>query len=83
MSIVVSGSALGAVIHPIFLNNTLRSHLRFGNAVRASAGLISGLQLIACLIMRPRLPPSQTQPPFWSSLRRFSRDVPYVLATVG
>ncbi|KAJ7851202.1 MFS general substrate transporter, partial [Mycena leptocephala] len=83
MSIVSSGSALGAVIHPIMLNNTLRSPLGFGNAVRASAGLVSGLQLVACVLMRPRLPPSKTQPPFWSSLRRFSADAPYVLASVG
>ncbi|KAJ6619169.1 major facilitator superfamily domain-containing protein [Mycena sp. CBHHK59/15] len=83
MSIVASGSAFGAVIHPIMLNNTLRRHLGFANAVRASAGLISGLQLIACFLMHPRLPPSKTQPPFWNSLRRFGRDTPYILATAG
>ncbi|KAJ7842516.1 MFS general substrate transporter [Mycena leptocephala] len=83
MSIVASGSSLGAVIHPIMLNNTLHSSLGFGTAVRASAGLISGLLLIACLIMRPRLPPTQNAPEFWQSLRRFSHDTPYVLATLG
>ncbi|KAJ7108974.1 major facilitator superfamily domain-containing protein [Mycena crocata] len=83
MSIVASGSSLGAVIHPIMLNNTLRSHLGFGNAVRASAGLVSGLSLIACLLMRPRLPPSKVHLPFWKSVRRFSHDRPYVLATTG
>ncbi|KAJ7664591.1 MFS general substrate transporter [Mycena polygramma] len=83
MSIVASGSALGAVVHPIILNNTLRSSLGFANAVHVSAGLIIGLQLIACMLMHPRLPPAPTQPPFWSSLRRFCRDVPYVLATIG
>ncbi|KAJ7739250.1 MFS general substrate transporter [Mycena maculata] len=83
MTIVASGSSLGAVIHPIMLNNTLRSHLGFGNAVRASAGLISGLMLIACCLMHPRLPPSQTQPPIWKSLRRFRHDIPYVLATIA
>lgn len=82
MTIVASGSSLGAVIHPIMLNNTLRSHLGFGNAVRASAGLVGGLLLIACCLMHPRLPP-QPQPPFWKSLRRFSRDTPYVLAISG
>ncbi|KAJ7653794.1 major facilitator superfamily domain-containing protein [Mycena rosella] len=83
MSIVTAGSALGAVVHPIMLNNTLRSSLGFANAVRTSAGLVSGLQLIACILMHPRLPPSQTQPPFWNSLWRFGRDGPYVLATIG
>ncbi|KAJ6449949.1 major facilitator superfamily domain-containing protein [Mycena sanguinolenta] len=83
MSIVASGSSLGAVIHPIMLNTTLHSSLGFGTAVRASAGLISGLLLIACLIMRPRLPPTQNAPEFWQSLRRFGHDTPYVLATLG
>ncbi|KAJ7658890.1 major facilitator superfamily domain-containing protein [Mycena rosella] len=83
MSIVASGSSLGAVIHPIMLNNTFHSRLGFANSVRASAGLVSGLLLIACLLMRPRLPPAQTQPPFWKSLRRFARDKAYILATLG
>ncbi|KAJ7215509.1 MFS general substrate transporter [Mycena pura] len=83
MSIVASGASLGAVVHPLMLNNTLRSHLGFGNAVRASAGLVSGLLLIACFLMRPRLPPPAANPPLWRSLKRFSRDGVYVLATLG
>ncbi|KAJ7642393.1 major facilitator superfamily domain-containing protein [Mycena polygramma] len=82
MTIVASGSSLGAVVHPIMLNNTFRS-LGFGNAVRASAGLVGGLLLIACLLMRPRLPPATTHPPFWKSLPRFARDRPYVLAILA
>ncbi|KAJ6563310.1 MFS general substrate transporter [Mycena vulgaris] len=82
MSIVASGSSLGAVVHPIMLNNTFH-HLGFANAVRASAGLVSGLLLIACVIMHPRLPPSAVQFPFWKSLRRFARDNAYIFATVG
>ncbi|KAF7354107.1 MFS general substrate transporter [Mycena venus] len=83
MSIVASGSSLGAIVHPIMLNNTLHSRLGFGTAVRASAGLVSGLLLLACLLMRPRLPPTQDAPEFWKSLRRFSHDTPYVFATLG
>ncbi|KAJ7502537.1 MFS general substrate transporter [Mycena galericulata] len=84
MTIVTAGSSIGATVHPIMLNNTLRSrNLGFGGAVRASAGLISGLLLIACCLMHPRLPPSQIHPPLWKALRRFSRDVPYILATIG
>ncbi|KAJ6626626.1 major facilitator superfamily domain-containing protein [Mycena sp. CBHHK59/15] len=83
MYIVASGSSLGAVIHPIMLNNTLRSHLGFGNAVRASAGLVSGLLLIACLLMRPRLPPPKSHPQFWKSLTRFGHDRAYIFATMG
>ncbi|KAJ7610716.1 MFS general substrate transporter [Mycena polygramma] len=82
MAIVASGSSLGAVIHPIMLNNTLQS-LGFGNAVRASAGLVSGLLVIACLLMRPRLPPAGTHLPFWKSLRRFAKDKAYVFTSIG
>ncbi|KAJ7851028.1 major facilitator superfamily domain-containing protein [Mycena olivaceomarginata] len=83
MAIVASGSALGAVIHPIMLNNMIRTDLGFGNAVRASAGLVSGLLVIACLLMHPRVPTSPTYPPVWKSLRRFARDRAYIFATVG
>ncbi|KAJ7131769.1 MFS general substrate transporter [Mycena crocata] len=82
MTIVTSGAGLGSVIHPIMLNNTLRS-LGFANAVRASAGLVSGLLLVACLMMHPRLPPSPTHASFWKSLRRLSRDKAYIFATIG
>ncbi|KAJ7626797.1 major facilitator superfamily domain-containing protein [Roridomyces roridus] len=83
MSIVAAGSSLGAVVHPIMLNNTLRSHLGFGNAVRASAGLVGGMLTIACLLMHPRLPPPTTHLPFWKSIRRFVRDPPYVLVVAA
>ncbi|KAJ7910783.1 major facilitator superfamily domain-containing protein [Mycena leptocephala] len=82
MAIVASGSSLGAVVHPITLNNTLKT-LGFGNAVRTSASLIGGLLIIACLLMCPRLPPSQTHLPLWKSLQRLARDKTYVLTTVG
>ncbi|KAJ7221278.1 major facilitator superfamily domain-containing protein [Mycena pura] len=83
MTIVASGSSFGAIVHPIMLNNTLHSRLGFGNAVRASAALISALLLAACVLMRPRLPPAQHIPEFWKAVRRFGRDTPYVLATIG
>ncbi|KAJ7065707.1 MFS general substrate transporter [Mycena amicta] len=84
MSIVAAGSSLGAVIHPIMLNNLLhKPGLGFASAVRASAGTVTGVVLIACLLMHPRLPPPATLPPFWKSIRRFGRDVAYVLSTLG
>ncbi|KAJ7230126.1 major facilitator superfamily domain-containing protein [Mycena pura] len=83
MSIVVAGSSVGAIVHPIMLNNTLRGHLGFGNAVRASAGLVSGLLLIACLLMRPRFSPPAAGPQLWKTLKRFSRDGVYILAVAG
>ncbi|KAJ7635461.1 major facilitator superfamily domain-containing protein [Mycena polygramma] len=82
MTIVASGSSLGSVVHPIMLNNLFCS-LGFANGVRASAGLVSGLLIIACLLMRPRLPPPDTHPPFWKSLQRFARDLPYVFAVLA
>ncbi|KAJ7662826.1 MFS general substrate transporter [Mycena polygramma] len=82
MTIVASGSSLGAVVHPILLNNMFH-RLGFANAVRASAGLVSGLLLMACLLMRPRLPPATAHPPFWRSLPRFARDLPYVFAILA
>ncbi|KAF7350547.1 MFS general substrate transporter [Mycena sanguinolenta] len=84
MAIVATGTPLGAVIHPIMLNHTLSSSaLGFGNAVRASAGLVSVLLIVACLLMRPRLPPAPNQLPFWESLWRFARDRAYVFTTLG
>ncbi|KAK7017171.1 MFS general substrate transporter [Favolaschia claudopus] len=83
MAIVASGSSFGAIVHPIMLNHTLHNTLGFGSAVRASAGVVSGSLLLACLLMRPRLPPTQSNPQFWRSLWRFCHDVPYVLATLG
>ncbi|KAJ7347874.1 MFS general substrate transporter [Mycena albidolilacea] len=83
MTIVASGSSLGAVIHPIMLNHTLRSQLGFGNAVRASAGLIGGLLIISCLLMRTRLPPSKQPSNLSQSLWKFARDKPYMSGTLG
>ncbi|KAJ7246882.1 MFS general substrate transporter [Mycena haematopus] len=82
MTIVASGSSLGATLHPIMLNNTFDS-LGFPNAVRASAGLISGLLIIACLLMHPRLPPAATHPEILKALPRFARDAPYVFAVIA
>lgn len=82
MSLVSSGSSLGAVLHPIMLNNTL-GKIGFGNAVRASAGLVSGMLLIACLLMHPRLPPPRNTPRLGKALRKFSRDGAYIAATAG
>ncbi|KAK7018198.1 MFS general substrate transporter [Favolaschia claudopus] len=82
MTIVASGSSLGAAINPIMLNNTLH-RMGFANAVRASAGLITGLLLIASLLMRTRLPPPERRQAVLESLPRFARDLPYVLAVIG
>jgi hypothetical protein len=41
------------------LNNLINERLGFANGVRASAGLISCLLFIACLLMRTRSPIQQ------------------------
>lgn len=85
MTIVASGASFGAVIHPILLNHTLDSHLGFGNAVRASAGLVSGLLLIACLLMRTRIPvqPKSSTTRATTIVTRLTRDLAYVAATLA
>ncbi|KAH9858585.1 MFS general substrate transporter [Lenzites betulinus] len=84
MTIVASGSSLGSIIHPIMLNNTLNNpRIGFAIAARANAGLISGLMLIACLLMRTRTGRVQTPPPLWASAKRFAKDGSYVFAVLG
>ncbi|GJE93674.1 MFS general substrate transporter [Phanerochaete sordida] len=83
MSIVASGSSLGSVIHPIMLNNTLNGSLSFGNSVRASAGLVAGMLLIAILLMKPRLPPPAHTTPLIPAMVKFSKDSAYVWTTIG
>lgn len=82
MSIVASGSSLGAVVHPILLNNTF-DKLGFGNAVRASAGLVTGMLLIACLLMRTRLPPPEKTTALIPAIKKFSKDKAYICASLG
>ena len=83
MSIVAAGSSFGSVIHPIMLNNTLNSSLGFGNSVRASAGLVTGMLLLACFLMRTRLPPPAKVTPIVPATRKFVKDGAYVAATFG
>ncbi|KAF7354301.1 MFS general substrate transporter [Mycena venus] len=60
MTIVASGSSLGAVAHPLMLNYTFRS-LGFANAVRASAVLVSGLPADRVSLDAPT-PPARDEP---------------------
>ncbi|KAG2743827.1 MFS general substrate transporter, partial [Suillus brevipes Sb2] len=84
MTFVVSGSPMGAIIHPIMLNHLLNGPVGFAGGVRASAGLISALLLIACLSMRTRAPSMPTASASYSAVaRKCSREVPFILTTVG
>lgn len=82
MTIVAAGSSLGAVVHPIMLNNTIPK-IGFAKATRANAGLVSGLLLVSCLIMRTRLPPPSSTPDLRKSLIKFSKDKAYICCTLG
>ncbi|KAI9068325.1 MFS general substrate transporter [Trametes sanguinea] len=84
MTIVASGSSLGAIVHPIMLNNTLNNpKIGFANAARANAGMSTGLLVIACLVMRTRTLQLREPPPLWSSAKRFIKDGAYVFAAIG
>ncbi|KIK34646.1 hypothetical protein CY34DRAFT_625339 [Suillus luteus UH-Slu-Lm8-n1] len=83
LTFVASGSSLGATIHPIMLNNLLNGPVGFSNGVRASAGLISSLLLIACLCMRTRLDPPTTPVNYIAAARKCIRDVPFILMIAG
>ena len=89
MTLVAAGSSLGAVVHPIMLNNTL-PRLGFAVAARANAGLVAGLLLVACPMMRLRVPLQRASSrggggagEVWRMARKFARDPPYVFGTLG
>ena len=83
MALITAGGSVGTIVHPIMLNNTL-GRLGFGNAVRASAGLVTGLLVIACCLMRTRTT-TRKQPAGNSKamLKAITTDYAYVAATAG
>jgi hypothetical protein len=83
MTFVATGSSLGAIIHPIMLNNLINGPLGFANGVRASAGLISLFLLTACLCMRTRLDPPATPANYIVAARKCIHDVPFILYATG
>ncbi|KAG0698063.1 major facilitator superfamily domain-containing protein [Suillus ampliporus] len=84
MSLVVSGSPLGAIIHPIMLNHLLNGTVGFARGVRTSAGFVSVLLLIACLSMRTRALSTSTPTASYSAVaQKCSRDLPFILMTAG
>jgi MFS family permease len=84
MTLVASGSPMGAIIHPIMLNHLLNGPIGFVGGVRASAGFVTALLLIACLSMRTRTSPAPTARASYSAVaRKCSREVPFILMTVG
>ncbi|KAG1767668.1 major facilitator superfamily domain-containing protein [Suillus occidentalis] len=82
MSLVTSGTPLGSMVHPIMLNRLLNGTVGFARGVRASAGFVSALLLIACLFMRTRGLPVPTVG-YTAVVRKCSREVLFILMTIG
>ncbi|KAF8646617.1 hypothetical protein AX16_007118 [Volvariella volvacea WC 439] len=81
MGIVAAGSALGAVLHPIMLNNLFKGRVGFHNGIRISAALNTFLLVVANLIMRTRLPPKKQGPAL--PIKDFLSDPPYLLIVLA
>ncbi|KAG2017460.1 monocarboxylate permease [Coprinopsis cinerea AmutBmut pab1-1] len=80
IGIVSSGSALGAILHPIMLNRLFHSHLGFHNGVRVSACINVTLLVVASLIMRTRLPPKAVQK---FPIIEWLKEPPYLLLLIA
>lgn len=90
MCIAVSGSSLGGLLHPIMLNNLFYSKTGFAGGVRASAGLVAGLHVIALAIMRTKYPKPEHRDAgakkslhIIPAIKKFTRDSAYVYAALG
>jgi MFS family permease len=81
MMLAASGASFGGLTHPIMLNN-LFAKVGFREGVRASAGMCTGLNVLACALIRTRLP-SKRQQPLGPIFLAFMRDVPYMLVVLG
>ncbi|EIW75310.1 MFS general substrate transporter [Coniophora puteana RWD-64-598 SS2] len=84
MAIVASGAAVGSVIHPIILNNALNGRIGFATGVRASAGLVSGLLLLACCLMRTRVSATKRSSiSFVKTIKGCVKDISYMLGMLS
>jgi len=85
--IALSGSSVGAIVHPILLNNLFDdSHTGFAGAVRASAYMLLGCLAIANLTMRTRLPPRAKDAvalSVWSRVKPIMSDTVYLCTITG
>jgi len=75
VGIVLSGSAVGAVIFPIMLNQLLQ-RMSFGEAVRATAYLILGALVIGNLLIRTRYTAARKLKP---PIGEYLKETPYLL----
>lgn len=75
LGVAVAGSSIGGVVFPIALSRMLNDpvvsqHLSFGWAVRIIGFVMLFSLGIACVTVRPRLPPRTTQFFVWSAFRQ-------------
>ncbi|KAE9396242.1 MFS general substrate transporter [Gymnopus androsaceus JB14] len=82
MTIVASGSSMGSIIQPIMLNNILNIS-GFKTAAVADAALVTGLLVLACLLMRTRPQSTPSSMPFKTAIIKFSKDGAYVVVCLG
>ncbi|KAF9453380.1 MFS general substrate transporter [Macrolepiota fuliginosa MF-IS2] len=81
VGIVSTGSALGAILQPIMLNNLFSSKIGFHNGVRISGAFNTFLLLVGICLMRTRLPPHKGQHPF--PVERYFSDPAYLISVFG
>lgn len=80
LGLVMSGSSIGGIVMPLILSKMLNgSSLGFGWSVRVIGFLIMPFMLFACVGVKARLPPRETQ--FWT-LSAF-KDIRFVLLIVA
>ncbi|KAJ7119481.1 major facilitator superfamily domain-containing protein [Mycena epipterygia] len=82
MGIMTSGASIGGIIFPILLNSLIFRH-GFVVGVRATAALITGLMLLANLLMRPRYPKTNLVLKASLRLSGILTDAPYMAFVVG
>ncbi|KAF9012624.1 major facilitator superfamily domain-containing protein [Cyathus striatus] len=90
-----SGASLATVLYPIMMNHLLNGKEqeagdgRFQRATRISAGMLTGMLVVACIVTRPRREmmaeksKSVDMKDVGVKLKKFAKDKAYVAATIG
>ncbi|KAF7782749.1 hypothetical protein Agabi119p4_2125 [Agaricus bisporus var. burnettii] len=84
MSVATAGVSLGSMIIPILVNNLFaRPNLDFATVTRITAAFMTAIMFLACVLLKPRLPPPKTHANLKNCLKRFSKDWAYIALTAG
>ncbi|KAJ3569472.1 hypothetical protein NP233_g5027 [Leucocoprinus birnbaumii] len=84
MSIITAGVCLGSALLPLMINQLLeKPSLNFASVSRIVAGFMTTVLIVACILMRSRLPPSEKHANLADCLKRFSRDRAYIALITG